>query len=76
MILQVRWLTEVTTSFQEHHSFTLEDIRQSFRSSKFWRKRNSQRNIGAVEPDINSNQVPVDKKYRHLEKHARKLMAC
>jgi hypothetical protein len=46
--------------FSGTHSFALEKIHQSLRPSKFWRKRNSQRNIVAIEPDINSTQVPVD----------------
>ena len=58
--LQERLLTAVMNSAQERSSVVLGKIRQSFRPSRFWRKRNSKRHIDAVEFDMDSMRVLAD----------------
>jgi hypothetical protein len=57
---QAHLLTVVVAVAQERRSVALGKIRQSFRPSKFWRKRNSQRNIDFVGPDMDLIRVRTD----------------
>ena len=57
---QAHLLTVVVAVAQERRSLALGKIRQSFRPSKFWRKRNSQRSIDFVGPDMDLMRVRTD----------------